>query len=57
MTSTAKLEEEVLSLSLKERAHLALKAWERLVTDPAFAADSTLDTEGGQVGAGARSRN
>jgi hypothetical protein len=46
MTRAAKLEEEVLSLPPKERAHLALKAWESLVTDTAFAADRTLDPEG-----------
>ena len=46
MKNTAKLEEEVLSLPPTERAHLALRAWESLVADPAFTADCMLDPEG-----------
>ena len=46
MKSAAKLEEAVLSLPATERAHLALRAWESVVADPAFAADRALDPEG-----------
>jgi hypothetical protein len=46
MKSAAQLEQEVLSLPADERARLALAAWESLETDPAFAADRTLDPEG-----------
>lgn len=52
----AQLEREVLALPPKERAHLALAAWESLVADPAFAADRTLDPEGLKVAA-ARDRD
>jgi len=51
MKSAAKLEQEVLSLPPADRAHLALAAWESLVSDPAFAADRGLDREGVRLAA------
>lgn len=47
----AQLEREVLALPPAERARLVLAAWESLVADPAFAADSTFDPEGLDIAA------
>lgn len=52
----AQLEREVLALPPAERARLVLAAWESLVADPAFAADSTFDSEGLEIAA-ARDRD
>ncbi len=46
MKNAAQLEKAVLDLPPAQRAQLALTAWESLESDPAFAADRTLDPEG-----------
>jgi hypothetical protein len=49
MTNATQLEKAVLDLPPSERAHLALAAWESLESDPAFAADRTVDAEGVKI--------
>ncbi len=46
MSDIAKIEEELLRLSPRERERLALKAWESLVTDEQAVADSQIDPDG-----------